>query len=64
MRVLLLVLAAVGAWARPADTNYNESKAGAYQLPDPLVLSNREQVKDVKTSPANASGSSCSADIR
>ena len=61
MRVLLLVLAAVGAWAQPAD---DESKAGARQLPDSQVLSDGEQVKNVKTSPTNTSESSCSVDIK
>ena len=61
MRDLLLVLAAVGAWAQPPD---DESEAGAFQLPDSQGLSDGEQVKDVKTSPANTSESSCSVDIK
>jgi len=61
MRDLLLVPAAVGAWARPAD---DESKAGACQLPDSQVLIDGEQVEGAKTSPANTSESSCSIDVK
>ena len=45
---MFLVLAAVAS-AQPAGANYDESKVGSYTLPDPLVLSNGDQVKDVKT---------------
>lgn len=40
----LYVRAATGRWS-----NYDESKAGGYTLPDPLVLNNGEPVKDAKT---------------
>jgi len=63
MRVFLPVLVAVGAWAQLADTSYDESKAGAIRLPDPLVLNEGERVKEVPASSTNASGSRCSADI-
>lgn len=37
--LLLIVLLSVGARAQaPASTNYDESKVGAYTLPDPLGL--------------------------
>ncbi len=34
--VLLLLAASGAAYAQPADANYDESKVGAYTLPDPL----------------------------
>jgi hypothetical protein len=42
----LLLMATAAAWCQPADANYDESKAGSYSLPDPLVMSNGQPVKD------------------
>src|SRR5688572_8855357 len=42
-------LIAAVALAQPAGTNYDESKAGTYTLPDPLVMKSGERVKDVAT---------------
>ena len=39
----------IAAFAQPAGANYDESKAGSYTLPDPLVLSSGERVKDTAT---------------
>jgi len=44
----LLLLPLVAA-AQPDNTNYDESKVGAYTLPDPLVLQNGERVRNADT---------------
>jgi hypothetical protein len=52
MQIRLIVLAALPVLvsmllqAQPADANYDESKVGRYVLPDPLVLTSGERVKD------------------
>jgi hypothetical protein len=45
----LLLMTAAAAWCQPADANYDESKAGSYSLPGPLVMSNGQPVKDAAT---------------
>src|SRR5262245_47818234 len=45
----MAVLPVVVAQAQPADANYDEAKVDSYTLPDPLVLSSGERVKDVAT---------------
>ncbi len=37
------------AAAQPKNANYDESKAGSYTLPDPLVLGNGKRVRDAAT---------------
>lgn len=59
IRTLLLWLLASAASAQIADSgpavvagipvNYTEAKAGAYSLPDPLLLSSGQKVQDAKT---------------
>ena len=51
MRVCIAIALLCGglAQAQPAGFNYDESKAGSYSLPDPLLLSTGERVKDAKT---------------
>jgi hypothetical protein len=65
LAILLISGAAVGALAQSAPTvtaakppaasvagipaNYDETKVGAYTLPDPLVLNNGKRVRDAKT---------------
>ena len=44
-----LLLGALGYAQQPAGFNYDESKVGPYTLPDPLVLSSGERVKDART---------------
>jgi hypothetical protein len=46
--VALLLMPLVVA-AQPKNANYDESKVGSYTLPDPLVLSNGEHVRDAAT---------------
>jgi hypothetical protein len=46
--VIALSLVPVAA-AQPAGANYDESKTGTFTLPDPLVLSSGEHVKDTAT---------------
>jgi hypothetical protein len=45
----LLLLIPVAAWCQPADANYDEANVGSFSLPDPLVLSNGQPVKDAAT---------------
>jgi hypothetical protein len=50
MKVLTGVIAAAAiVLAQPPGANYDESKAGTHKLPNPLVLSSGEPVKDVAT---------------
>jgi hypothetical protein len=52
VRSVLSVFGALGVQvlcAQPAGANYEESKAGSYTLPDPLVLASGERVRDVST---------------
>jgi hypothetical protein len=44
--LLALALHPRVAAAQPANANYDESKVGAYTLPDPLLLENGERVRD------------------
>jgi hypothetical protein len=41
-------LLAASVWAQPAGFNYDESKAGTYTLPDPLVTASGERVATAK----------------
>ena len=47
--VLALLLLPLVAAAQPDNANYDESKVGAYTLPDPLVLQNGGRVRDAAT---------------
>jgi len=44
-----LPVLAVALAAQPPDVNYDESKVPKYTLPDPLVLSTGERVRDART---------------
>jgi hypothetical protein len=44
---LVFPLLAGTAMAQPADANYDESRAGTFTLPDPLVSSSGERVKTI-----------------
>jgi len=46
---LLPLAAAIPALAQPAGFNYDESKVGAFTLPDPLTLANGTKVTDAAT---------------
>ena len=46
--VLLLLLANVAVSQEPADTNYDESKVPAYELPDPLIDEDGQPIKDAE----------------
>ena len=47
---LLLAALAAAAWAQQTiPVNYDESKVGAYTLPDPLVLADGTPVRDART---------------
>jgi len=48
-RQLLATLSSAAVVGQRPDTNYDESKAGVYTLPDPLKLSSGEPVKDAVT---------------
>ena len=48
LRVLGGALLAMPLAAQPPGTNYDESKAGSYTLPDPLVMSTGERVNTPK----------------
>jgi hypothetical protein len=43
---VILLLASAGALAQPPGTNYDESKAGSYTLPDPLVFADGSRVEN------------------
>lgn len=45
-RVLFLLILAVAAEAQPPEANYDESKAGSYTLPDPLVFTGGGRVEN------------------
>jgi hypothetical protein len=47
--VALLFLIATAALCQPAGANYDEEKVGTFSLPDPLVLSNGQPVKNEAT---------------
>ncbi|MFB3825830.1 MAG: acetylxylan esterase [Bryobacteraceae bacterium] len=49
MKLLPLLALASAALLAQTQTNYDESKAGAYKLPDPLVLANGRPVRDATT---------------
>ena len=61
MSGLLLALAAVGAWGQRA---VDEPKAGACESPASGVFRQCEQLKDVKKSLTNTSGSNCFVEIK
>src|SRR5690606_29086888 len=48
--LLLLLLTGGGAFAQePADTNFDEAKVPAYELPDPLVDAGGKPIADADT---------------
>ena len=47
--LLSVVVMTEKAEAQPKDTNYDEAQVPKYELPDPLVLSNGQRVKDAET---------------
>ena len=50
IRAALITLAlSLTAGAQPRDANYDESKVPQYTLPDPLLMSNGQRVKDAGT---------------
>jgi hypothetical protein len=49
LATLVAVLAAAPVDAQPAGANYDESKAGSYTLPDPLVCADGTKVTDART---------------
>lgn len=48
-RILLALSLCLSAAAQSIPVNYDESKAGTYTLPDPLVLQNGQPVRDAAT---------------
>jgi hypothetical protein len=49
LTLLLLSSEPLMAQTRPAEPNYDEAKVPSYRLPDPLVMADRQPVKDAAT---------------
>jgi hypothetical protein len=48
MRFLIITFSLCAAWAQVPEANYDESKVGAYTLPDPLIFESGQRVKDAR----------------